>query len=656
MKALIIGVLLFAGLLTAAQAQSQADDKYIGIYGLIQSADHMAETGDAGEAVAAYTDALRQLQVFQKVYPNWSPNIINFRLSQVAGKIATLKGTLPPPVTSAPETETTAATNAANQAGNAPSSVEMDQLRGQLQAVLATNESLQAKLKEALSVQPAAVDPRELARAQEKIRAMMKENDLLRVSHGGTNPPRMETLYVTNFVTVTVTNGAVRPMEVARMSDVYAKNTNVLIITNIVRTVVVDTNAMEMLRLDYAAAVRNFNDEHNRSEQLAAELLRLQKLSGTATTNVASASATTSGSLLATLQAENAALKNEIAAMRAAQPSAAAGGNLAAELKQARAQIAALKSESEILALEKMALERRVQQLSSATNSSVSVVAYESRIRELTQDRNNLIERLDLANKQKAGGKSSELVAQLAALNSEVSTLRSRLALAEAQPVPFTEQELAFFKSSAPAPANPDAEKKSIKEMPAGSAELVASAQQHFAKNEFDQAEADYQKILERDQNNGIALANLATIEMQQGKLDDAEKHIKAALAQSPDDAYNLSTLGFLKFRQGKYDEALNSLSRAAQLDPNNPEIQNYLGVTLGHLGQRKQAETALRRAVQLAPNYAPAHNNLAVLYLAHTPPLAELARWHYQKALEAGQPRNTDLEKALAEKGAPVQ
>jgi cytochrome c-type biogenesis protein CcmH/NrfG len=146
-------------------------------------------------------------------------------------------------------------------------------------------------------------------------------------------------------------------------------------------------------------------------------------------------------------------------------------------------------------------------------------------------------------------------------------------------------------------------------------------------------------------------LANLATIEMEQGKLADAEKHITAAVAQSPNDAYNLSILGYLKFRQEKYDDALDALSRAAKLDPRNPEIQNYLGVTLSHKGLRAQAETALRKAIQLDPNYGPAHNNLAVIYINQTPPLVELARWHYQKALDAGQPRNPDLEKMLAER-----
>jgi Tfp pilus assembly protein PilF len=94
-------------------------------------------------------------------------------------------------------------------------------------------------------------------------------------------------------------------------------------------------------------------------------------------------------------------------------------------------------------------------------------------------------------------------------------------------------------------------------------------------------------------------------------------------------------------------------LGRAAKLDPQNPEIENYLGVTLSRKGLRTQAETALRKAILLDPNYAAAHNNLAVIYLDEQPPLVQLARWHYQKALDAGQPHNPELEKALDAAGA---
>ncbi len=248
------------------------------------------------------------------------------------------------------------------------------------------------------------------------------------------------------------------------------------------------------------------------------------------------------------------------------------------------------------------------------------------------------------------------MAAQIAELTDEVNVLRARLAVDEARAVPYTPEELALFKQPAPPVANPNAEKKSIRELPGGTATLVAEAQHYFADKQYDKAEDDYLQILRHDENNGLVLANLAAIEIQQNNLDDAEKHIQAALAQAPNDAYNLSLLGYLKFQQGKYDDALNALSRAARLDPQNPQIQNYLGVTLSHKGLRQQAETALRKAVQLDPNYAAAHNNLAVIYISQQPPLPELARWHYEKALAAGQPPNPDLEKMLAEKGAPVK
>jgi len=297
-----------------------------------------------------------------------------------------------------------------------------------------------------------------------------------------------------------------------------------------------------------------------------------------------------------------------------------------AELTNLQAQVASLQSKIQAGSLEKLALENRIRQWQApATSASVASVQSEDegRIREL---------------------------------DGEVSGLRARLAVDEARAVPYTSDELALLKQPEPPPAaNSGTTEKTINQLPAGSAELVAEAQNYFAAKEFDKAAADYQKILQQDPNNPLALGNLAAIELEQGRLDDAEKHIKAALAQNPDDAYNLSILGYVKFRQEKFDDAFDALGRAAKLDPQNPEIQNYLGVTLSHKGLRTQAETALRKAIELDPNYAAAHNNLAVIYISDEPTSPELARFHYQKALDAGQPRNPDLEKMLAEKGVPV-
>ena len=577
MKLFPATLLLLLALLATAQAQQLADEKYIGIYNLIQEADTLVSAGHPSDALAVFETAQEQLQRLQKQFPNWSPNVVNYRLTDLAQKITAINRQIPAPEVTAP-----AAGKPSENASTPAAPAET--LQSQLQAAQEVIANLQAKLKEALTAQPAMVDATELTRAQEQIRWLMKENELLKVTRA--------------------------PAQ---------------------KAVVADTNALAKVRQELAAATMKYSAELALAAKLAAENEKLHA-------SLAAATAT-NAETLAGLNRENAKLKDRITALQVAPKNAPAPSPSPAELADARSQIATLKAAAATSAQEKDSLEIKLRKQADE---------FESQRKEFRQQ-------LAAAKKKKPTPNTSATTAQLAALAEEAKILRSRVSVAESKPAPYTAQELAMFKQDAPATANPEPLQRPIQQLPAGSAELVASAQRHFAKHEFAEAEADYLKILSRDQNNGLVLANLATIELQQGKLADAEKNILAAIAQNPDDPYNLSTLGYLKFRQEKYDDACNVLSRAAEIDAHNPEIQNYLGVTLSHKGLRPQAEAALRRAIQLAPNYAPAHNNLAVIYLSQENPVPSLARWHYQKAIDAGQPRNPDLEKMLADKGAPV-
>lgn len=232
----------------------------------------------------------------------------------------------------------------------------------------------------------------------------------------------------------------------------------------------------------------------------------------------------------------------------------------------------------------------------------------------------------------------------------EIQQLRARLEAIEARPAPFTPQELAMFRQTPPqlAPVEPKPVKKS-KELPPGSGPLVAQAERAFAGRRLDEAEQKYLQVLRQDENNVYILGNLAATQLEMNHIADAEKNIKAALQVDPEDAFSLTLLGIIKFRQNNYDEALDLLSRAAAINPQNAETQNYLGITLSQKGQRAAAEAALRKAVQLQPNYAGAHHNLAVIYATQRPPFLELARWHYDRALSLGHPKNPELEKILA-------
>jgi len=615
-------ILLLAAGLTPAFAQSDADDQYLVIYSLLQQADSLADSGQPQRALAQYAEVQTELQKFQKVFPDWNPNIVNFRLKYLAGKIADIKTSLPAPVpaqvpaaANAP-VRTAAPANAGQGVAPAQSDAEAADLRNQLQQLQADNTTLAAKLKEALSVQPAAIDSRELDRARQQIESLTKENDLLKAS---------------------LSQGKTR--------------------TNVV-TLTADSAALKELQAALIAANQKLADQTERADKLAFEN---QALQSRVQALLASPDA------LAALRAENAVLKKQIAELKVAAAKAPDSTRIQDDEKQAQLQVIAFQSQSQIWKLEKAALENKLKKSQAAAPvapvapvpapvaAPVAVVApsadqskNEARIQELTQERDDLLAQLGEANKKlNAQPKKSESP-QIAALTTEVETLRGRLAVDEAQPVPYTAEELALFNAPAPAAA-PAAAKKASTEMPAGSAALVVQAQSFFAQRQFGRAETNYQHVLEQDSNNVIVLGNLAAIEVEEGKLDEAENHLKAALALNPDDSYNLSRLGYLKFQQEKYDDALDALGRAAKLDPQNPEIQNYLGVALSHKGLRVQAETALRKAIQIDPNYAAAQNNLAVIYLSQKPPLLQLARWHYQKALDAGQPRNPDLEKALA-------
>lgn len=591
-------VLALAVVLPRAHAQQGPDDQYVIIYSLIQRADSLAQTGQPQQALAQYAEMQGELQKFQKLFPDWNPKIVSFRLNYLAEKIAGLTAQLP--ATNAPS-QMTATSNAiapANTAANAADlEPQLDTLRAQEQSLQADNTTLQAKLKEALAAQPAMIDSRELTKAQDQIQSLMKENELLKAAQAEAK---------------TGTSGGA------------------------------ETNAQAQQAL--TDANQKLSGQTERADKLAQEnqalQARVQTLMG-------------SPDAIEALREENALLKKQMAGLKSAATNSVDASVANAEAAKARAQIAALQSDISVRSLEKAALENRLRQLqATATDQAAS----DARIRDLTQERDNLLAKLAEANKQLYGNKKQDTAAQISALTDEMNTLRARLAVDEAQPVPYTPEEMALFKQPAPQlAANPDAGKKSINELPEGAAALAAEAQNYFSARQYDKAGDDYQKILQQDENNALVLANLATIEVEENKLDDAEKHIKAALAQNPNDAYDLSILGHIEFLRGKYDDALNTLSRAAKLDPQNPEIQNYLGVTLAQKGLRAQAETALRKAIQLDPNDGPAHNNLAVIYASQQPPLTELARWHYQKALDAGQPHNPDLEKILADQGTPV-
>src|SRR5438552_7742495 len=214
-----------------------------------------------------------------------------------------------------------------------------------------------------------------------------------------------------------------------------------------------------------------------------------------------------------------------------------------------------------------MALESRLKLAAAnatrALPSAVQVVSKPedaARIKQLEQERDGLLKKLELANKESSGRESKAAATRVEELQNQLAAMRSRLEVIEARPVPYTPEELALFKRPE-AKISELAGKKSVRELPPGTAKLVAEAERYFSARQLDKAEEKYLQVLAQDQKNAPALANLRAIELELHKLDKADAHISQAIALAPNDAYNLSILGYCKFLQEKYDDALDALS-----------------------------------------------------------------------------------------------
>src|SRR5688572_8040980 len=161
---------LLALLIAASTARVQAgpEEDFIALYHQIQEADQALTNGQSTAARTRYATALAGLKRLQEMHPGWSPRVVEFRLQYVNEKLATLGV----PATATPKQPS---------APMAPAN-PLDDLRRQVAELQQERGVLQSKLQEALAAQPAAIDPRELQKAETRIAALEKERDLLKVA------------------------------------------------------------------------------------------------------------------------------------------------------------------------------------------------------------------------------------------------------------------------------------------------------------------------------------------------------------------------------------------------------------------------------------------------------------------------------------------
>jgi Flp pilus assembly protein TadD len=177
---------------------------------------------------------------------------------------------------------------------------------------------------------------------------------------------------------------------------------------------------------------------------------------------------------------------------------------------------------------------------------------------------------------------------------------------------------------------------------------LAKRATAAFEKGELTTAQHDFEQVLVLAPGNPAASINLGLIAYRQKRFTAAETLLRNVVRSSPDVGLPWLILGIIYYEQEKDDAALAALAQAVYLEPKDARAHHYLGVSIGRRGWYSGAEDEMRKAIELQPDYSEAHYNLAVFYLQRTPPALELARRHYQKALDLGAAPDAEVAKQL--------
>jgi len=160
-----------------------ADDAFIRVYNLIQQADAHRETGQTSAARDAYVEAKTGLEVLRRNHPTWNERVVGYRLRYVTERLEALQKVPGPPSAkpAAAATPTAPGTpkTAERLAPDGEVVAQFQQLNLEIERLASDKKLLEARLREALSAQPAPVDPKEFQSALERITALQSTNKAL---------------------------------------------------------------------------------------------------------------------------------------------------------------------------------------------------------------------------------------------------------------------------------------------------------------------------------------------------------------------------------------------------------------------------------------------------------------------------------------------
>lgn len=146
---------------------------------------------------------------------------------------------------------------------------------------------------------------------------------------------------------------------------------------------------------------------------------------------------------------------------------------------------------------------------------------------------------------------------------------------------------------------------------------LIAEAFQ--AQGRWDEAAAQYRKILEKYPNQPGVHYQLGRIILSKplnaSAAEEAKKEFEAELKSNPSSPAAEFMLGDLAWRAHKLDEAIEHFSRATQFDVGLPQPYLGLGLALNTAGRYSEAIPPLKTYVEMEPSDPAGYYQLAIAY-----------------------------------------
>ena len=128
--------------------------------------------------------------------------------------------------------------------------------------------------------------------------------------------------------------------------------------------------------------------------------------------------------------------------------------------------------------------------------------------------------------------------------------------------------------------------------------------------NQWDQAEALYQQLLQRYPRHPQLLANLGALALQTGRLEQSITLLEQSLAAQPNQSVANSNLAIALQYQGQSARALSHYDRAISLAPHNADAYANKAMLLLDLGRPEEAVESSDHALSLQPRHIGAWNN----------------------------------------------